>query len=298
MAKTKKTEEKEVSDNETKVDEVTEREKVEGTSRTLVLDGPKNQKVLSETVGVASDKKAKLAKLLEKAKQLEKGVKEVKKISKEEVKTKAKGEKETGEKKEMLVPIEDYLKSSIYLGTRVIIPDMKRYVYRRRADGLAVFNTALLDEEIKKSAEYLAKFEPKDILLVCKREAGWKAANKFAEILGIRAFTKKYPAGILTNTNLVTFQEAELVLICDPWIDKNALADATRIKIPVMSVCDTNNYTAGITQILPGNNKSAKSLGFIFYLLTKLYIEIRGLKITPPAIQEFVDDWDNLQPPQ
>ena len=50
MAKTKKTEEKEVSDNETKVDEVTEREKVEGTSRTKVLDGPKNQKVLSETL--------------------------------------------------------------------------------------------------------------------------------------------------------------------------------------------------------------------------------------------------------
>ena len=246
------------------------------------------------------DKKTKLAKLLEKAKELEKGVKEVKEISKEEVKTKAKSkdDKETGEKKEMLVPIEDYLKSSIYLGTRVITPDMRRYVYRRRADGLAVFNTALLDEEIKKSAEYLAQFEPKDILLVCKREAGWKAVTKFAETLGIRCFTKKYPAGILTNTNLSNFQEANLILICDPWLDKNALADAQRIKIPVMSVCDTNNYTAGINNILPGNNKSAKSLGFIFFLLTKLYIENKKLKIPAPAIQEFVEDWDNLQPPQ
>jgi len=244
------------------------------------------------------DKKAKLAKLLEKAKELEKGVKEVKEISKEEVKTKAKEEKETGEKKEMLVPIEDYLKSSIYLGTRVITPDMRKYVYRRRADGLAVFNTALLDDEIRRSAEYLAKFEPKDIILVCKREAGWKAANKFAETIGCRVFTKKYPAGILTNTNLVTFQEAELVLICDPWIDKNALNDAKRIKIPVMSICDTNNYTLGINQILPGNNKSAKSLGFIFFLLAKLYTEIKKMKIKAPAIQEYVDDWDNLQPPQ
>ncbi|HLF53637.1 MAG TPA: 30S ribosomal protein S2 [Candidatus Nanoarchaeia archaeon] len=244
------------------------------------------------------DKKAKLAKLLEKAKELEKGVKEVKEISKEEVKTKAKTEKEVGEKKEMLMPIEDFLKSSIYLGTRVITPDMKKYVYRRRADGLAVFNTSLLDEEIRKSADYLAKFEPKDIIVICKREAGWKAVSKFAEMLGIRAFTKKYPAGILTNTNLVTFQEANLILICDPWLDKNALADAKRIKIPVMSVCDTNNYASGITQILPGNNKSAKALGFIFYLLTKLYIEKKNLKIKAPAIQEFVEDWDNLQPPQ
>jgi len=286
MAKTKKTEESEEKDVAVEAELEAAEEKSE--SKTAA----KEEKVS------ASDKKAKLAKLLEKAKELEKSVKEVKEISKEDVKTKTKEEKETVEKKEMLVPIEDYLKSSIYLGTRVITPDMRRYVYRRRADGLAVFNTALLDEEMKKSAEYLAKFEPKDILLVCKREAGWKAANKFAETIGCRVYTKKYPAGILTNTNLVTFQEAELVFICDPWIDKNALADAKRIKIPVMSVCDTNNYISGIAQILPGNNKSAKSLGFIFYLLAKLYIEIKKLNVKAPAIQEFVDDWDNLQPPQ
>lgn len=235
----------------------------------------------------------KKAKLLERAKKLAKELKEEKKVSlKEKIK-----EKEE-EKKEMLVPIEDYLKSSIYLGTRVITPDMRKYVYRRRADGLAVFNTTLLDEKIRESAEYLAKFEPKDIIVVCKREAGWKAAKKFADSIGIRSFCKKYPAGILTNTNLSTFQEAELVFVCDQWIDKNALADAVRMKIPVMSVCDTNNYTRGITQVLPGNNKSAKSLGMIFFLLTKLYIEKRKLKIKIPTIQEFVDDWDNLQPPQ
>ena len=243
-------------------------------------------------------KKEKLAKLLEKAKQLEKGVKEVKEISKEEVKTKAKEEKELVTKKEMLVPIEDYLKSSIYLGTRVITPDMRSYVYRRRADGLAVFNTSLLDEKIREAATYLAKFEPKDIIVVCKREAGWKAAAKFAETFGMRCFTKKYPAGILTNTNLETFQEANLVFICDAWLDKNAFMDALRIKIPVMSVCDTNNYTRNITQVLPGNNKSAKSLGFIFFLLAKLYSEKRKIAIKKPMIQEYVDDWDNLQPPQ
>ena len=245
-------------------------------------------------------KKAKLAKLLEKAKQLEKGVKEVKEISKEEVKAKGKGKEkeELVEKKEMLVPIEDYLKSSIYLGTRVMTPDMRGYVYRRRADGLAVFNTSLLDEKIREAATYLAKFEPKDIIVVCKREAGWKAAAKFASTFGMRCFTKKYPAGILTNTNLVTFQEANLVFICDAWLDKNAFMDALRIKIPVMSICDTNNYTRNITQVLPGNNKSAKSLGFIFFLLAKLYSEKRKIAIKKPMIQEYVDDWDNLQPPQ
>ena len=177
-------------------------------------------------------------------------------------------------------------------------PDMRGYVYRRRADGLAVFNTTLLDEKIKEGIEYVSKYNPEDIILVCKREAGWKAAKKFAETFGIRVFTKKYPAGILTNTNLENFTEAKLIFISDPWLDKNALQDANRVHVPVLSICDTNNFTQGIAKIIPGNNKSAKSLGMIFFLLTKLYAEIRKIKIEDPKVQDYIDDWDNLQPPK
>lgn len=237
-------------------------------------------------------KKSAKSDLLERAKQLEAGVEEEKEI---DLKKKLKPE---GEEKETLVPMDDYLKSSIYLGTKVITPDMRKYVYRRRADGLAVFNTALLDDKIREGAEYLAKFAPQDIVIVCKREAGWKAAKKFAETLGIKFFTKKYPSGILTNTILEGFFETDLVFIADPWLDKNAMADANRIKIPVLAICDTNNYTQGVTHIIPGNNKSGKSLGMIYFLLTKLYAEKRKMDIKVPPIQEFIDDWDNLQAPQ
>lgn len=251
--------------------------------------------VVEETkVPSAEDKKAKLAKLLAKAKKLEGEVDEKKIDLKKEVKAKT-GEEE---KKDALAPIEDYLKASIHLGTRVITPDMRKYVYRRRADGLAVFNTALLDDKIKEGAEFLSQFSPDQILVICKRESGWKAVKKFAEVTGIKSFTKKYPAGILTNTTLQDFMEADLLLICDPWLDKNALQDANKIKVPVLSICDTNNFTRGIDKIIPGNNKSAKSLGFIFYLLTKLYVENRKLKVEVPKVQEFIDDWDNLQPPK
>ena len=242
------------------------------------------------------DKKAKMAKLLEKAKKLEGAVEEEAKVDlKKKVKAK---EGDIEEKENTLVPMEDYLKSSIHLGTRVITPDMRKFVYRRRADGLAVFNTAMLDDKIREGAAYLAKYAPERIILVCKREAGWKAALKFAEATGIRIFTKKYPAGILTNTNLENFTEADLIFICDPWLDKNALEDSNKVRIPVLSICDTNNFTQGISQIIPGNNKSAKSLGMIFYLLTKTFIEARKLDSKAPDIKEFIDGWDTLQAPK
>ena len=266
MARTKKTEE--TKESEEKVEKKEAKKDSKETNEEVIVADSKEK----------NEKKEKLAKLLEKAKKLEKTVE--------------------GEEKSTLVPMEDYLKASIHLGTRVITPDMRSYVYRRRADGLAVFNTALLDDKIIKGAEFLSKFAPGDIIIACKREAGWKAVEKFSQVTGIRAFTKKYPAGILTNSQLDNFIETDLVFICDPWLDKNALNDANRIKIPVLSICDTNNFTQGITQIIPGNNKSYKSLGIIFYLLTKIYIEKRKLDVEVPKIQDFIEDWDQLVPPK
>ena len=228
-----------------------------------------------------------------KLKALEGKFKEIEKI---DIKEQVTGEK--SEPSNTLVPIEDYLKSSMHLGTRVITPNMRKYIYKRRADGLAVFNTAMLDSTMREAGEFLSKYAPEDIILVCKREAGWHAVKLFSETLGIRSFTKKYPAGILTNTNLADFFETKLVLICDPWLDKNALTDANRVGVPVMSVCDSNNYAFGIKQIVAGNNKSAKSLGMIMYLLAKIYIENRNMKVDLPGIEQFIDDWANLVPPK
>lgn len=236
------------------------------------------------------EKEDKLAKLKAKAEALAAGI-ETKEI---DVSKEIKKEQKPG----ALAPIEDYLKSSIHLGTRAITPDMKPYVYKRRADSLAVFNTELLDDKLKEAGEYLAEYAPEEIVVVCKREAGEKAVELFSEVTGIKAFIKKYPAGILTNPNLQDFMEKELLLICDPWTDKSALADAKRIKMPVMAICDTNNYTLGIDKIIPGNNKSAKSLGFIFYLLATVYTKKRKMDVTIPPISEWVENWDTLTPPK
>ncbi len=243
---------------------------------------------------VDEDKKSKLAALKKKAKEFEKSIiePETKEIN---IKKKIEADEE---KAETLIPIEDYLKSSIHLGTRAITPDMKPFVYKRRADGLAVFNTSLLDEKIRASAEFLSKYAPEDVIVVCKREAGWKALELFSKATGIRIFTKQYPAGILTNPNLSDFIETKLVFVCDPWIDKNAFNDAKRIRIPILAICDTNNYIRGTAQILPGNNKSAKSLSMIFYLLAKLYTEKRKIDAKIPPVSEWIENWDTLEPPK
>lgn len=198
--------------------------------------------------------------------------KEIKKLSETELK------KVMTDTKETLVPLTDYIRCSVHLGTKVITPDMRKFVYKRRADGLAVINTNLIDDKLRGSIDFFKQFDPADTFIACKREAGWPAVEKFSEVTGIRNFTKKYPAGVITNLQLSNFFEPKLAIICDPWVDKNALNDSLMIKIPVLGICDTNNYTKGVTQKIIGNNKAGKSIGLILYILAREYLKVKGME--------------------
>ena len=221
--------------------------------------------------------------LLKKAKKLQK---KVEKTETRELKEKVKIKKRT----DMLIPLDEYVKAGIYLGTKVVTPNMKPFVYRRRADGLAILNTDLIDEKLKEGIEYLSKFDIKDITVVCKRQAGWKVVEMFSKLTGIRAFSKKYPAGILTNIKLPDFFENELTIIVDSWLDKNALNDTLKVHKKVLMVCDTNNFPKGADKIIIGNNKSAKSLGVIFYLLTKGYCKAKNIEADIPDLEWWTSD--------
>ncbi len=214
-------------------------------------------------------------------------------------KEKIKGKEESKEKDEtILTPLEDYIKTASYLGTKVITPTMRKYVYRRRLDGLAILNTLLVDKKLKEGIDYIKQFKPDEWVVVCKREAGWRAVKMFSELTGVRIFTKKYPAGILTNTELPDFFETKMILICDPWLDKNALMDSGRVHVPVVGICDTNNHANKIKHVIIGNNKSNKSLGLFFWLISREYMKAQGIKKELPTLEDFVGEKLILEEPK
>ena len=253
----------------------------ESTTGEKSIEEKKNEVLASSAKDIERKKKA----LLEKVKKLKEKV-SAGEVTSEELKEKVRAKK----KSDMLVPLDEYVKAGIYLGTRVVTPNMKPFVYRRRADGLAIFNTDLIDEKLKVGIEFFSKFAPEDVILVCKRPAGWKVAEKFSEVTGIRVFTKKYPAGILTNKILPDFFENELTIITDQWVDKNALNDTLKAGKKVLMICDTNNFSKGADVVIIGNNKHDRSLGLIFYLLAREYCKARGINANIPDLEWWVGE--------
>lgn len=192
---------------------------------------------------------------------------------------------------ELLVPNEEYLKSGIHIGTKFKTKYMENFIYKTRADGLSILNIQKIDERIKVMINMLSKYSPEDILIVSRRENGWKAIELFGELTGVKIFAGRYPPGILTNIQLKQFTEVKVMVVTDTWPDRNAVNDALQMGISVIALCDTNNQPNNVDLVVPCNNKGKKSLGLLFYLVCKQYMENQGMLNKGQAMKYSLDDF-------
>jgi small subunit ribosomal protein S2 len=80
----------------------------------------------------------------------------------------------------------------------------------------------------------------------------------------------------MTNPQLEDFLEVKVIVVTDPWPDKDAVRDAVNVGAAVVALCDTNNESNYIDLVVPCNNKGKKSLGLFFYILAREYLKNRG----------------------
>ncbi len=192
-------------------------------------------------------------------------------------------------KTKTLVSVEEYLESGIQIGTKFRTKSMEKFIHKvNPKNGIAIFDIQKVDQTLQNGANFLAKYKPEDILVVCRRENGWKAAKKFAKTIGAKFYVGRYPAGVITNPQLKTFIEPGLMFVADPRGDKNAVKDAYLMKIPILALCDTNNTLRNVDVAIACNNKGAKSLGLVYWILATEYLKVTGQKVKL-KLEDFIE---------
>ena len=194
------------------------------------------------------------------------------------------------EEQQLLIPNDEYLKSGIHIGTKFKTRYMENFIYKTRPDGLSVLNVQQIDARIRVLISFLSNYAPEEIMIVARRENGWKPVKLFGDLTGAKVYIGRSPPGILTNLQLKKFVEVKIVLVTDPWPDRNAVEDSFKMGLPIIAFCDTNNQPNLIDFVVPCNNKGKKSLGLLFWLLTRGYMENRGL-INKGGFTYVVDDF-------
>src|SRR3989338_8886163 len=86
----------------------------------------------------------------------------------------------------LLINSNEYLKSGIHIGTKFKTKYMSNFIYKTRPDGLSVLNLKKIDERVRIAANFLSQYDPLDILVISRRENGWKGLKKLHELTGIK----------------------------------------------------------------------------------------------------------------
>ncbi len=191
----------------------------------------------------------------------------------------------------LLLPRDTLLSAGIHIGTRMKTLDMEPFIYRVRPDGLFVLDVKKTDDRIRVTGKFLSRYEPSRVAVAATRLYAHEPVKMFCKLTGATPLIGRFIPGQLSNPQYSSRIDPEVILVCDPRADAQAVKEASRVGIPIVALCSTDNEFSGVDLVIPTNNKGRRALAVVFWLLARQVLRERGElgpdKDPPVTIEDF-----------
>jgi len=189
------------------------------------------------------------------------------------------------------ISVEVFVKYRVNYGRKTKTAYSESFIYRVHPKGFFLIDVTKTIEKLKVAAKFLARMKPERVFICSAREYAEKAILKMCEITGMIPKVGRFLPGTLTNYLLDEHKEIDLLFVVDHNYDSQAVSEAAKMKIPIVTFVDTNSYPQYVDLAIPANNKGRSSLAVLFWSLTILYLRAKGLLGEDEIIDVPIEDF-------
>jgi len=169
------------------------------------------------------------------------------------------------------------LVATAHLGSQNLNHQMEQYVFKRKNNGVCLFNVRKMWDKLVLAARAIAAVEnPADVCVISARQIGQRATLKFARYTGSTPIAGRFTPGSFTNQIQRAYKEPRLIIVTDPVADHQPITEASYVNIPVIAFVTSDNPLRYIDIAIPCNNRGTASIGLMLWFLAREVLRLRG----------------------
>ena len=182
--------------------------------------------------------------------------------------------------------------SGIRIGSVARTAYMRKFIAETKQSGLNIIDINKALERIDVIAKMISRSNPKSVIVYSSKPYAETPVKRFCELTGTIPVVKRFLPGTITNPLLKDYFEPELVIVSDPFYDKQAINEASSMGIPVIAICNTDNVVSNTDLIIPANNNGRKALAAVYWLLTRNVLLTTKVLTSNIAMKYTIDDFE------